>query len=72
MRKMAILMTVVVLLVAVLAVPTAGAVPEAGKGCYCHKMSGQAAVVPLHGAWVNSNGANAKTKPIRDCGACHM
>ena len=71
MRKIAILLTVVVLLVAVVAVPTAGAFPEAGKGCHCHKMYGQAAVVPLHGAYINSDGANAMAKPIRGC-ACHL
>jgi hypothetical protein len=72
MKKVAILLVVVIMLIGVMAVPFAGASPDAGKGCYCHKMSGQAAVSSLHGAWVKSGGQNAKARPIADCGSCHM
>lgn len=74
MRKLAILLIIVVLMVAIMSVAVASASPDAGRGCYCHKMGGQAAVPALAKAHGLSFGANANAKPFAsfvDCGDCH-
>lgn len=75
MRKISILLVIVVLMVAVMAVSVAGASESLGKGCYCHKMNGQAAVPALAAAHGYSSGKNFRAKPFAayvKCVDCHV
>ena len=67
MKRLAIVF-VLALLVVALAVPAmAPAAPDAGQGCHCHKMYGQAAADGLHNAFMKSGGKNANSAVCMQC-----